>query len=272
MQKFSVAMSVYKNDNYIFFDRALESVTDSQTIKPDEICLVVDGPVPSEIDGVIIKYSSKFNLKVIRLKQNGGLGNALRIAVENSSYDLIARMDSDDISLPDRFEQQLIYFENNQYVDIVGGDISEFVGNESNIVAKRILPKSNKDIREFMKKRCAFNHMSVMFKKSSVIEAGGYLDWHWNEDYYLWLRMLLKNAYFANTGTILVNVRTGKDMYARRGGFKYFKSEQRLQKFMLENEIITKFQYFKNCSVRFVVQCLMPNFVRGWVYKSIARQ
>jgi len=271
--KFSVALSVYKNDNPNYFDLALESITIKQTVKPNEIVLVVDGPVPSEINQVIKKYSSIFeNLKVIRLKANKGLGNALKVAVDNCSFDLIARMDSDDISVSTRFEEQLKYFRKNPTIDIVGGDIAEFIDNEKNVVAKRKVPTTNDDIREYMKERCAMNHVSVMFKKQSILAAGGYMDWFWNEDYYLWIRMWLNDSVFANTGTVLVNVRVGNEMYQRRGGIQYFKSEKGLQKYMLKNTMINKKIYYKNVLKRFIVQILLPNKIRGFVFKKFARR
>lgn len=271
MLNFSVAISVYKNDNPIYFDRSLESIIDKQTVKPNEICLVVDGPVSNEIDAIIEKYNKKVNFKTIRLSENKGLGNALKLATENSSNEIIARMDSDDVALPNRFEEQISILEQNPEIDILGGDISEFIDEENNIVSKRIVPKDNSEIREYMKKRCAFNHMTVMFKKTAVLNAGGYLDWHYNEDYYLWIRMWLDGAIFANTGSTLVNVRTGKDQYSRRGGRAYYKSEKSLQKYMLDHKMINKSIYFKNILKRYIVQCMMPNFVRGWVFKHFAR-
>lgn len=211
-------------------------------------------------------------LKVIRFEKNRGLGEALKVAIEKSSYELIARMDSDDISVANRFEQQLRLFDKNEKVDIVGGDISEFIGYENNIVGTRAVPTDNADIRQYMKNRCAMNHVSVMYKKQAVQAAGGYLDWFWNEDYYLWIRMLLKDAVFSNTGTVLVKVRVGKDMYARRGGDKYFKSEIGIQKLMLEKGIIDKPTYILNCAKRFVVQKMLPNNIRGWVFRKFARK
>lgn len=270
---FSVAMSVYKSDNPDFFDRALSSITDTQTIKPNEIVLVVDGPVSNEINSVINKYEKKYEIfNVIQLEQNGGLGNALKIAVENSSNELIARMDSDDVSVSTRFEEQLKYFEINPEIDIVGGDITEFIGEESNIVGKRAVPVSNDSIREYMKTRCAFNHVSVMYKKSSIQAAGGYQDWFWNEDYYLWIRMWLNGAVFANTGSVLVNVRVGEEMYQRRGGSKYFESEKGLQDYMLKNKMIDHSTYIKNVAKRLIIQKLMPNKLRGWVFRTFARK
>lgn len=270
---FSVAISVYKSDDPKFFDRALFSITETQTVKPDEIVLVVDGPVCEELNRVIEKYERLYSIfHIIRLEKNGGLGNALKIAVESSKYDLIARMDSDDVSLPTRFEQQLRYFEEHPEVDIVGGDITEFIGDESNIVGKRVVPKSNEEIQEYMRRRCAFNHVSVMYKRNAVQGAGGYQDWFCNEDYYLWIRMWLNHAVFANTGSILVNVRVGKEMYQRRGGWKYFKSEAKLQSFMLKKGVIRVPRYLVNVSERLILQALMPNKVRGWVFRTFARQ
>lgn len=271
--EFSVAISVYKNDDPLYFDRALNSIYFEQTVKPKEIVLIVDGPVPQDINSVISKYEDLTGvLRVIRLPVNKGLGNALRIAVEEASCDYIARMDSDDISLPDRFEAELSAFSADKDLDVVGGNISEFIGEENNIVAKRIVPKTDKEIKEYMKTRCPLNHVSVMYKKKSVLDSGNYLDLFWNEDYYLWIRMALKGAKMANTGKIAVNVRTGADMYKRRGGTKYFKSELFLQNLMLKEKMIGPFTYICNVMKRFVLQLVLPSSIRGWVFRTLARQ
>ena len=269
--KFSVSMCTYGNDNPEWLETAIESVLNN-TVKPDEIVLVVDGPVDIELDSVIRKYEDKSCFKTIRLEKNAGLGNALRLAVENCSYELIARMDSDDISLPDRFENQLKFFENDSDLDVLSGDITEFIDDEGNIVGLRSVPVSNDEVKEYMKTRCAFNHVATMYKKSAVLKAGNYIDWFFNEDYYLWIRMLLNGCKFGNTGTVLVNVRVGDEMYNRRGGLKYFKSEARLQKFMLDNKVIGFGTYFINVLKRLIVQVMLPNRLRGWVFKKFARE
>ena len=269
---FSIAMSVYYKDNAVFFDRALQSITDEQSVKPTEIVLVCDGPLNKDLDAVIEKYRSKYPIfKLIRLQVNKGLGNALRLAVENASNELIARMDSDDISVPNRFEQQLLFFQNHPEADIVGGDITEFINEETNLIGKRSVPENDSDIKNYMKKRAAFNHVTVMYKKSSVQAAGGYLDLFWNEDYYLWIRMQLNNAVFANTGTVLVNVRVGEEMYQRRGGKRYYNREKKLQELMLKSGMISFSTYCENMLKRLLVQLLMPNKLRGWVFKKFAR-
>lgn len=270
-KKFSVAMSVYKNDDADYFARALKSILDDQTIKPSEVVLVMDGPVSKEIEAVANSYSKKYTFKIIRLEQNVGLGNALKVATNNCAFDLIARMDSDDVAVENRFEQQLLFFENND-VDILGGNISEFENDENNIVSYRNVPSSHSEIIKYIKKRCPFNHMTVMFKKHAIEKAGGYLDLHYNEDYYLWVRMLKANCKFANIPSVLVNVRTGKGQFSRRGGYKYFKSEKFVQKYMLKNKIISPFTYFMNTMKRFVVQVLFPSSLRGFVLRKFARK
>ena len=271
--QFSVAMSVYKNDNPEHFKRAYDSITTEQTVKPNEIVLIVDGPIGEELNNAIIAFEQRdLFLKVIRLEKNQGLGNALRIAVESCSNEIIARMDSDDVAVSNRFEEQLKYFAKIDDLDIVGGDISEFIDSEENIVAYREVPTQNTEIYKYLKVRCPLNHVTVMYKKSAVLKAGGYLDLHWNEDYYLWIRMAEINSVMANTGTVLVNVRTGADMYKRRGGKKYYQSEKFLQKYMLERNMITKSIYRKNLLKRWIVQVAMPNWLRGWVFKTLARK
>lgn len=270
--QFSVAMSLYKKDDPNNFDRALESIIDLQTVKPNEIILVVDGPVSDELNNIIDKYTSKYDIiKVIRLPINKGLGNALKIAVENATNELIARMDSDDISLHTRFEEQLNFFKQNAELDIIGGNISEFIDFESNIVAYRNVPQKDLEIKKYLKKRCPFNHVTVMFKKSAVKKAGGYLDLLWNEDYYLWIRMAEQGAVMANNGTVLVNVRIGKEMYKRRGGKKYFASELFLQNYMKNKKMINMKTYIINISKRWIIQMAMPNSLRAIVFRNIAR-
>ena len=141
----------------------------------------------------------------------------------------------------------------------------------SDVTVEQKLSQNDMDLKEYMKKRCPFNHMTVMYKRSSVIDAGNYQDWFWNEDYYLWIRMALKGHRFTNIPETLVNVRVGSNMYARRGGEKYFKSEIGIQKLMLEKGIISKPTYVCNYIKRLVIQKLLPNNVRAWVYRRFAR-
>ena len=267
--KFSVSICVYGGDNAEYFDLAMQSIF-NQTLMPDEVVLVVDGPVGNDINEVISKYESE-TLKVIRLPQNVGLGIARNVSLENCSNDLIALMDSDDISVPNRFEKQIECFEKDESISLVGGQIQEFIESVDNVVGVRKVPCSDSEIKEYMKKRCPINHVSVMLKKSDINKAGGYLDWYYNEDYYLWIRMALKGLKFANVPDVLVNVRVGKEMYQRRGGWKYFKSEAKLQGYMLKKGMIGLNRYIINVAQRLVLQVLMPNKLRGYIFRKFAR-
>ncbi len=273
MNKFSVCTSVYKNDKPDYIRTALDSITIGQTVKPDEVVLVVDGPLPVELAAVIKGYEKEKSslFSIIWLPENMGLGNALRLGVENAKYDICARMDSDDICAPDRFEKQLAYLEAHPDCDIVGGQITEFIDSPDNIVGRREVPLANEEIYDYMKSRCAFNHPTVMFRKDAVLKVGNYQDWFWNEDYYLWVRLMKNKSVMANLPDVLVNMRSGLDQYARRGGKKYFDSEIGIKKLMLKEGMITKSQFVVNYIERFIIQLLLPNSVRGWVFRTFAR-
>lgn len=272
-EKFSVLISVYKNENPKYLERAIESIYFEQILKPNEIILVEDGPLTNKLYEVIetLKKKLKNILKIVKLEKNSGLGKALEIGITQCSNELIARMDSDDISNKKRFKKQIECFKKNKNLCIVGTNISEFIGDEKNIVSKRSVPEKDLEIRKYLKKRCPFNHVSVMLKKSAVIAAGSYKEMFWNEDYYLWIRMYSSEQKFYNIQEELVNVRIGKEMYRRRGGFKYFKSEFKLQNYMLEKNIIGRNQYLINIFLRFTIQVLLPSQVRGYIFKKFAR-
>lgn len=274
MTKFSVVTSVYRNDKPEFVRVSLDSMLIEQTVKPTEIVLVRDGQVPVAIDSLLDEYEARYPevFNIIRLKQNGGLGKALKLGVEKAKNDIVARMDSDDICLQNRFELQLQYLKQHPEVDILGGQISEFIGTPENIIGKRVVPCTNSDICDFMKSRCAFNHMTVMFHKEAVLKVGNYQDWFWNEDYFLWIRMMIAKCQFANLPDVLVNVRSGADQYARRGGRKYYESEKGIKKFQLDSNLITKMEYRYFVAQRYIIQILMPNWLRGLVFRTLARK
>lgn len=270
---FSVLMSVYKNDKPKDLYEAVESIYNSQSLKPNEIILMVDGPIPKELNTQICRLQQIVPcLKVHMLSENKGLGNALQIGTKLCTNDIIARMDSDDIALSGRFKEQIAFLHKNPEVDIVGGQINEFIGTPENIVGKRKAPISHQELAKYTRSRCPFNHMTVMFRKNAVINAGNYIPWHFNEDYYLWIRMLERGAVFANLPQTLVNVRVGKEMYARRGGWKYFKSEKGIQDYMYKHGLIGFSQYIFNVFIRFTIQVAMPNSVRQSVFQKIIRK
>ena len=280
--EFSVLMLVYAGDRPEHFDTALCSVV-LQTLPPAEIVLVVDGPVSDGTEGIIRKYSEELassatGFRVIRSEKNLGCGGAKRLGFGECRYPLIAMMDADDLSVPDRFEKQMKFFAAHPDVSAAGGYITEFVSAEdpadiSQRAGVRTVPETDAEIREYMKKRCPMNHVSVMLKKDDVAACGGYMDGYYqNEDYFLWIRLAIAGKKFGNLPENLVNVRVGKEMYRRRGGRKYFRSEKGLQKLMLQNKMISFPRYCINVAERFILQVLMPNRLRGFIFKKLARQ
>jgi len=268
---FSVSMCVYGGDNPEHFKTAVESIL-NQTVTPNEIVLVVDGPVQDDLNTVILDFENREAFNVIRLKENMGHGNARRIGLENCKYELVALMDADDISVPDRFERQLEIFSQYQSISVVGGNMAEFINTPTNVIGFRNVPQKDSEIKLYMQNRCPMNQVTVMFKKQDIYAVGGYIDWFCEEDYYLWLRLMLGNYSFMNINKVLVYVRVGKDMIHRRGGWKYFLSEVQLQKYMKSKGIIAIHKFIINVGKRYFVQILLPNKLRSWVFKNFARE
>ncbi len=269
---FSVLISVYKNDDSKHFLTAVRSIV-NQTVMPSEIVLVVDGPIPPALEDAIKVLQSEIDfIKFVRFAENRGHAVARQAGVDNASNELLAIMDADDIAIPTRFEQQLKAFEQYPDVSVVGGNIAEFINSTDNVVGKRICPETSEDITDYLKARCPMNLVTVMMKKRDVNAVGGFIDWYCEEDYYLWVRLALGGYKFYNVQENLVDVRVGEEMYRRRGGWRYFKSEARLQGYMLTNGVISFPRYCYNVLGRFVVQVAMPNSVRGFVFQKLFRK
>jgi len=273
MYKFSVLMSVYRNDKPEDVRAAITSITEKQTLKPTEVILMVDGPV-SEALAIVIKEASDNNpsIKPQWQKVNRGLGKVLEIGLLLCSHELVARMDADDLAIPDRFEKQVAFMTKNTDIAVLGGQIAEFIDSPSNIVAYRNVPLTPNECRKYFRDRDPVNHMTVMFRRSVVIDAGNYQPWHLDEDTYLWGRLLEKGYKIANLSDILVNVRVGKEMYARRGGWKYFKSDSGILIWKLKHGLTDYPQFLYNYAVRFIIQVLMPNKMRAWVFQKLLRK
>lgn len=269
--KFSVLVSVYYNENPQYFRQCLDSLFD-QSLQPSEVVLVKDGKLTPELDEVITEYAAKYEgVKVIPLEHNLGLGKALNEGLKYCSYDIVARMDTDDIAKPYRFEKQMTVFEAYPEIDVVGAWIDEFEGDISNIVSTRKLPELHSDILRYAKSRCPMSHPVVMFKKHAVAAVGGYIHFPLFEDYYLWVRMLLKGAKFYNIQESLLYFRFSSDMFKRRGGWKYAIDELRFQRQMRGMEFISFSQYMKNILLRFITR-ILPNALRTELYKKLLRK
>ena len=270
--QYSVLMSVYHKENAEYLRTAMDSIW-NQTIPTDDFVLVCDGPLNERLDAVIEKMEKEHpdTLHVVRLEKNGGLGNALNIGIKECKHELVARMDSDDISRQDRCERQLKVFQEHPDISVVSGIVEEFTTSTSEIEARRVPPEKQEEIISFAKKRNPFNHPCVMYKKSAVEAAGGYQDFYLLEDYYLWIRMLQKGSQGYNLQEPLLWMRAGSDMYKRRAGWKYAMSQKALFKYMKDNGFIGGSQYMKSVAVR-TASSLTPNWLREFMFKRAMRK
>jgi len=265
-------MSVYKNEKPDYLREALDSVI-HQTLMPDEIVVVKDGLLTEALDKVLDEYTEKYNalFKIVSFEKNRGLGLALRDGVLACSCEYIARMDTDDIAKPNRFEKQIKFLEENPEVSLLGSWVKEFSKNSQGPETITRLPCKHKDIVQFAKSRNPFRHMTVIFRKQAVLNSGNYRDFLWFEDYDLWVRVIQKNYQASNLPEFLVDVRADGEMFARRGGWKYLKNDVKFQKFLFSSEFITAMQFIKNVVVRSTVR-LIPNDMRVWVYSRFLRE
>lgn len=269
--KFSVLMSVYKNENPEWFRESVKSIVE-QTVKPDEILIVQDGMLNDDLYSVCDELKQCYpEIRYLKLDKNYGLGMALHYGVKACKNELIARMDTDDIAVENRFELQLQQFLEQPDLSICGGNIVEFNHNVDDVVSMRTVPYSMKAIVEYCKSRNPFNHMTVMFKKSAVLAAGNYQTFHLMEDYYLWYRMIKNNCQMCNLDTVLVKVRVGNGMYDRRGGFSYFLNERKLFTVMYKDGFISISKFCYVTLVRMVMR-ILPDKFRKVIYTFALRK
>lgn len=271
-REYSVLMSVYHKEKPEYLNQAIESIQ-TQTISTNDFVLVCDGPLNEQLDGVIAAKQQEMGttLNVVRLAKNSGLGNALNEGIKYCKNELVARMDSDDIAYPDRCEKQIAVFNTHSEVSICSGIVEEFTTDPNTVDTKRVPPETNAEIVEFAKKRNPFNHPCVMYKKSAVEAVGSYQDFYLLEDYYLWLRMLMTGYQGYNVQEPLLHMRAGSDMYKRRAGWKYAKTQARLFKFMKGQGFIGEGQYIKSCVIR-SGSALAPNWLRKFMFEKVLRE
>lgn len=270
---YSVLMSVYKNDDPGFLARALRSIYEDQTVKPDEIVVVFDGPLTDELYAVLNEFRvGKENVvNYYPQEENHGLGEALRIGSEKCTCDYILRMDSDDISDPHRFERQIAYVENHPDIDVLGTDIAEFNTSLDENMRVRSCPEHHDDIVRMGKKRNPMNHVSVCMKKAALEKCGGYKTLLLLEDYYLWLNMIAAGCKLANIHESLVYVRVGNGFDSKRGSKERITGWKTLQDFMLEHGMINKKEAMMNMLyIRAFVNT--PSGVKKVLYEKLLRK
>jgi glycosyltransferase involved in cell wall biosynthesis len=272
MIKFSVLLPVYIKDNPLFFKDSIGSLF-NQTLLPNEIVIVKDGPINEEIETIIENYKKLNTIPIIeyQFEKNVGTGIAFAKGVELCNYEYIARMDADDICRKDRFEKQICFLYKNPHIDIVSSNIIEFSEDINLEKSIKKVPEFHNDIVKFAKRRSPFNHPSVVFKKSVVIDAGNYQKSGCYEDYDLWIRLIIKGAKCYNIQSPLLYFRTSEAMYKRRGGVKNAIQEiKALYRFYDKYKFYNSIDFFINLIIRISVR-LLPNFLRRLIYEKLLR-
>lgn len=268
--KFSVVMSVYEKDRPEWFERAIESLL-NQTACSDDIVIVADGPLTPQLNAILCQYEGEKSVSLVRLRVNQGLGSALNVGIERAKNELIARMDSDDIAVPNRFELQIAEFDKNPKLDILGGQIAEFVDSPDEIVAYRKVPLTHSEIKQFARRRSPFNHPTVMYKKATIQGLGGYdASAIRVEDYDLWLRALSIGADCANLDNTLLYYRSTDDAMKRRKTFISLKNHIRVRaRFYVKNYIsLSDFLYGISTQI---VLFILPASLASMTFKKVVR-
>ena len=271
--EFSILLSLYYKESPLALDQCFLSIWQEQSIHPNEIILVLDGPISEELSQCVTKWQQIIGkpLKVIPLSQNVGLGKALNKGLEHCSNEWVFRMDTDDICKPDRFEKQIQFIKENPQVVLFSGQILEFNENPSDADTLKYVPTEHTDIVKFAQKRSPFNHMTVAYKKSVIDAVGGYQHHLFMEDYNLWLRVIGAGYRVGNHSDILLYARVGNGMHARRKGYEYIKSELQLLK--LKKEL--KLQDPIHANILFLIRStfrLMPSSLLGKIYNTFLRK
>ena len=271
MSKFdiSVLMSIYHSDNPNYLRASLESLK-NQTVRANEVVIVFDGMLNSELYDIVDKYRTSLNIITLQNNENKGLAVSLNDGLRLVHCDLIARVDADDISRQDRFEKQVKCFQDSSNSpDIVGGYVREFSENLQNLRSIRKVPDNMEKIKEFAKYRSPLNHPTVMMKTSVLKKLGGYPE-NFNrlEDYALWIYMLSQYYIVTNIPEILVYMRISNETYVRRGGLEQAKAFVRLRKEMFRIGYLNWMEMFLGIILSVSIS-LVPGKIRGIVYKVL---
>lgn len=271
LSPYSVLMSVYAKDRPEYLDAAIASMA-AQTVPFRDMVVVCDGPLTDGLDAVLSEWGRELGERMIvhHLSENGGLGAALAAGMPLCHCDVVARMDADDMSRPGRCELLLEKMA-AEGLDLIGGAIEEFDREPGDMGSVREVPLLQADIEKGLKRRNPFNHMSVMFDRHMVEGAGGYQPFPWMEDYWLWARMIAGGCRCANVPDVLVDVRTGDGMYARRSNTAYLKSQVRFFSELRKLGLIGRFDQAKAVAERTIATMLPAGMVKA-VYNKVLRR
>ncbi len=266
--KFSVLMSVYIDEKPEYLDQALQSIWDNQSLRPDEIVLVKDGILTKALELTINVWLEKIGsaLKIIPLKQNVGLGSALNIGINHCTHELVARMDTDDVASVKRFEFQIKYMVENKDIAASSGYIEEWDECIFNKLDLRTVPLEQDEILRFARRRSPLNHPATIFRKSVILESGGYPPLRKAQDYALWSKLLVEGYKLGNINSTLIYMRSGSDMVKRRG-INQLKMEYQMLKYQKEIGFLNRWDFSCNLAARTVLR-LVPVNLKTYIYKN----
>ncbi|PTL88561.1 glycosyl transferase [Halomonas litopenaei] len=263
---FSVLMSVYSKEKPEYLEASVSSIWFHQTRKPDQIVVVKDGPLTQELEDVLEKWKLELGdvLLIVGTEVNMGLAAALNLGLRYCKYDLVARMDSDDLSMPMRFEEQVLFMEKNPEISVFGGAVEEWDASLEIRTAVRTVPVTDEQLKNYVKFRCPVSHPSVMFRKSDILSVGGYPDIY-PEDYALWVEMINSGFKFGNATSVFVRMRTGDDFLKRRG-WRFFKGEVFIIRKMYGYNMIKATEFLACIFLRGFLR-LCPVFIKEKIYR-----
>jgi len=269
-------MCLYEKENPEHLEQCLNSLCEL-TVLPNEIVIVKDGPLTDDLEGILLTHplldmaQNSIAINIVALPENVTLGPARAAGVEAATHEWVAIMDTDDVCRSDRFEKQLKMIEQSPELGLIGGQIAEFTDVPEQTITTRIVPTSHEDIVKFAKMRNPFNHMTVMFKKQAVLEAGNYRFFPWFEDYDLWTRMIKNGIICANLSDILVDARIDNETFGRRRGVAYIQAEWNMQKQLKKLNLISTVEFSRNVAIRQPVR-MLPSGLLASVYRTFVRK
>ncbi|MGO1957971.1 MAG: glycosyltransferase [Canibacter sp.] len=268
---FTLLLPVYRADNPDFFERALTSSTTEQTLQPEQVVIVRDGKVPAELQFALARVQKKLPIPVtmVELDENVGLARALNAGLQACEHDVVARIDADDVSMPDRFELQWAVIEAG--FDLVGTGMIEFEHDTSELGKVRVPPVGPQRIRDHARTHNPFNHPSMMYRTEALAKAGNYEPFGNMEDYWLGIRLIDSGAKVENIAKPLVAYRVGSGAFQRRGGVKQAKTEIALQRRMLEMKFITPVQFARNVIIKGLYRLLPANLKQVLFHRFVGR-
>ena len=268
MYDFSVLIAVCAGDKEEYVDAALTSMYDQSTVAK-QVVLMADGPLSEGHNEIIRGYEELYDgFMCVRLAKNQGLAAALNAGLAHCDWELVARMDSDDVCEKDRFSCQLQFMNSNPNIAVSSGKVTEYSSDLREFIAEKRLPKGHRDVLAFSKYRNPINHMACIFRNSAVLAVGGYPEqFRKAQDFALWAMMLKAGYRFANVDDNLVNVRAGEGLFERRG-LQYFYGEVIVLRFLKKIGHINMIELLINLLVRLVARSA-PALIKKMIYNTL---